>query len=1026
MAFKPFAGGETEDTRTADVLAIELRKLGLGVRTLPKFIIRTSGKPRLSKPDVEVTDGGVNIISAKFGEGQTFEAYRTATEFKAELPLAVEMEDRQLGEVFAITYPIKKREPFHLYILPREGRHREIALAPQSAKEAAKAIQAAIAGKFDDLVIRSEPIADVATRVLYYGALEMADAIHGAKEEELEAVFGGHDFFKSVLSARLKGKKRNEALRTGPAFLFVNQLLFYVLLSEADRESGHTNYPPINEEDASAPLTLQTRYFERVRLKNYEPIYGIDVAHLFTGKRAESACRGIVQVIQDFVPSLETPDLIGQVFQTLIPFDIRKPLGAHYTNPKAAALLAGLAIDDADTRAIDPACGSGTLLVSTYRRKRQLLPKSSSNFHKRFVEDEITGLDAMAFSAHLAAVNLALQSPLQDTDHVRVGTCDSTHKRPGDDVSPTEDTLSWQLKQTTLLDKFDKRGEKRKISGPVKTTKHAPTKPFKLFHANLVIMNPPFTSWDNMARNYREGLVKMFSNEKKAFAAALYWKTSQQSFFVLLADSFLQTGGRVAAVLPFTTFTGKAFDPLLRFLLENYTVRYIVIGLGRASFSEQTSLTECLLVADKVRPNDCDFLLVGTLRSPEDWTDMDVQTMVMNCKRGLPTEQESLTMKYKQNMLLPENETLSGLLFRLVPSFNVALTSAENIRKESKIQLVKISALIKERGLDMKRWVLGGGYLASYAPKALFVYRSVDRAIREVDRLVVQQTDANTLTVGDKEGGVTAKVPSHHLVPCLRRLTHLPTIDVSQTADYCFYKADARLRELIERYYGKADGAIRWKRITEGGKETLGVWENVVPKGLCKVALARRVDLAGPGTHFVSCRSSKPFFLAGDAFMVREFKSPLQEKLFTLWLNSSYTLFRLLEKITITRGTWVKFERFRYEEIEIPDFDKLTKEQEKEVEDIYAEFSKAKLVELTSELVREDGPRAKLDQRLFMLVGFSQAEASRIGTDIRLGLSDVIETLRKTMITKPKKKQKTVAKTELAKSPSTSLNSFSS
>lgn len=926
--------------------------------------------------------------------------------------------------MFAVTYPVKRNEPFHLYILPREGRHREIALAPQTAREAAGAIQDAIAGKFDDLATKSEPVVDVATRILYYGALEMAAAIRGAKEEELEAVFGGHDFFKSVLSAKLKGKKRNEALRTGPAFLFVNQLLFYVLLSEADKETGNTNYPIIKDEDVSAPLVLQKEYFDKVRSKNYEPIYGVDVAHLFTGKHAEAACRGIVKVIQDFAPSLETPDLAGQVFQTLIPFDIRKPLGAHYTNPKAAALLAGLAIDDPAVKVIDPACGSGTLLVAAYRRKLQLLSKSVTGYHKRFVEDEITGLDAMAFSAHLAAVNLALQSPLQDTDHVRVGTCDSTHKRPGDDVSPTEETLAWELKQTTLLDKFDKKTpRKRRVAGPVKIAKHQPARPFKLHHVGLVIMNPPFTSWDNMASAYRDGLVKMFSREKNAFAEALYWKTSQQTFFLLLADSFLHTGGRVAAVLPFTTFTGKAFDPLLRFLLENYTIRYIVVGLGRASFSEQTSLTECLLVADKIKPNDSEFHLVGTLRSPEDWTDVDVQTMIMNCRKGAASEQDYVAMTCRQTMLLPENETLSGLLFRLVPGFTSALESANGVRKRTGVPFVTLGTLVKDRGLETKRWILGGGYLASYAPKALFLYKSLDRAIRTVDRLIIQSGDADTIVVKDKEGGPTAEIHIRNLVPCLRRLTHLPMIDVSQFTDYCYYKPDAELRKLTELYYGKTDGDQRWKRITSGGEGTLGPWENVIPKGLCNIALAGRLDLAGPGTHFVCCRSTKQFFLAAYAFMVRGFKSTVEEKLFTLWINSSYGLFRLLEKITITRGTWVRLEQFRYREIEIPDCGKLTEEQKKAIEDIYEEFSKMKLNQLTEELPKPDGARARLDERLLTLVGFPQEDASRIGRDIRLGLINVIETLHRTMISKAKKKRK-IADRRLAESPSVRLDSF--
>ena len=205
------------------------------------------------------------------------------------------------------------------------------------------------------------------------------------------------------------------------------------------------------------------------------------------------------------------------------------------------------------------------------------------------------------------------------------------------------------------------------------------------------------------------------------------------------------------------------------------------------------------------------------------------------------------------------------------------------------------------------------------------------------------------------------------------------------------------------------------------GKDTLGPWENVVPRGLCNIALARRLDLAGLGTRFVCCRSTKPFFLAGDAFMVRSFKSTIQEKLFTLWLNSSYALFRMLEKITITRGTWVKLERFRYEDIEIPDFHKLSKEQEKTVEDIYDEFSKAKLAQLTDELSKTDGPRTKLDEKLLTLVGLSEEDSSRIGYNIRSGLVDVIKTLQKTMSTKPKKKRKA---TDRSRVPSARLETF--
>ena len=63
-----------------------------------------------------------------------------------------------------------------------------------------------------------------------------------------------------------------------------------------------------------------------------------------------------------FKPNYETP--LGKVFHNLIPLGLRKMVGAYFTNSQAGDLLALLAIRSKDAKVIDPACGSGTLLVS--------------------------------------------------------------------------------------------------------------------------------------------------------------------------------------------------------------------------------------------------------------------------------------------------------------------------------------------------------------------------------------------------------------------------------------------------------------------------------------------------------------------------------------------------------------------------------------------------------------------------------------------------------------------------------------
>jgi hypothetical protein len=126
-------------------------------------------------------------------------------------------------------------------------------------------------------------------------------------------------------------------------------------------------------------------------------------------------------------------DLTGRVYHSALGQTLAKNYATFYTKIPSGELLAWLGIRDWDAKVGDFACGSGTLLTSTYHRKMSLafdmveverddeivnIPRASesgydgvSEIHKKFVENDIWGLDAMSFAAHLTAVNLALQQP---------------------------------------------------------------------------------------------------------------------------------------------------------------------------------------------------------------------------------------------------------------------------------------------------------------------------------------------------------------------------------------------------------------------------------------------------------------------------------------------------------------------------------------------------------------------------------------------------------------------------------------
>ena len=122
-------------------------------------------------------------------------------------------------------------------------------------------------------------------------------------------------------------------------------------------------------------------------------------------------------------------DLAGQTFNRLI--SERKLLAAFYTSIPASTLLAGLALhpvswphldwSDLESisrlRIVDPACGTGTLLMAAYRQVVQNHAGVASNdsddplLHQALVEEVIVGADVVQAAIHLTAATLAAMSP---------------------------------------------------------------------------------------------------------------------------------------------------------------------------------------------------------------------------------------------------------------------------------------------------------------------------------------------------------------------------------------------------------------------------------------------------------------------------------------------------------------------------------------------------------------------------------------------------------------------------------------
>jgi len=119
-----------------------------------------------------------------------------------------------------------------------------------------------------------------------------------------------------------------------------------------------------------------------------------------------------------------TFDMFREVYQNILPRELRKSLGEFYTSDKLieevldAARLDGSAIrelyerwrrGEGDTKIVDPACGSGSFLVAAVRRIfRAWSGKRVPGEIADFIEDNVVGIDINPFAVEMAKLNLII------------------------------------------------------------------------------------------------------------------------------------------------------------------------------------------------------------------------------------------------------------------------------------------------------------------------------------------------------------------------------------------------------------------------------------------------------------------------------------------------------------------------------------------------------------------------------------------------------------------------------------------
>ncbi len=234
-------------------------------------------------------------------------------------------------------------------------------------------------------------------------------------------------------------------------------------------------------------------------------------------------------------------DVLGRVYQTLIPSEERTERGQFYTPDEIGRLLAQWAIRSPNDRVLDPASGSGSLLVEAYKRLETL---GSGCSHRELLQ-RITAVDIDEFPLQLTQLNLAARNGREPTDERFVYHDDFF------DLDPA------------TLGKFD-----------------------------AAIANPPYVRQESLAANREH-----FRAHLEAFDAGsdIDGRSDLYCYFLTHVTSFLREGARLAWVVPTKWMSADYGPSLQRFLYEKYKVE-AVVGFRNRLFDDALVDTVLLLL----------------------------------------------------------------------------------------------------------------------------------------------------------------------------------------------------------------------------------------------------------------------------------------------------------------------------------------------------------------------------------------------------------------------------------------------
>jgi len=379
-----------------------------------------------------------------------------------------------------------------------------------------------------------------------------------------------------------------EGLAREMAYVLMNKIIFYKVL---ERFYNLPKLEPLYEKKITTTCSSYIRklseYFKKAveASEDFKAIFETDIYDVTENDIIEN--EEVLRAFDWFIRYLDQyrierfGDVIGHVYEELIPPEERHNLGQFYTPKPIAELIINWAVRSSDDKVLDPGCGSGTFLVETYRRLAELKLKRPYKEIKHVPEDvhrqilsQLYGIDINEFPAHLTMMNLAMRNVRVPSPTLNIFVRDYFTIRPGlKTIAPYKvKTLEGEKEVDVVFKDFD-----------------------------AIVGNPPYTRWNEIPEETRKTILKLYGSALKDYNLNKFVTGGAiPGIFVpwiVHSTNFIKEGGRLGMIISDSWLGTQYGVGFVKYLADNFKI-VAIIDLAERVF-EAPLIGACIVLLEK-------------------------------------------------------------------------------------------------------------------------------------------------------------------------------------------------------------------------------------------------------------------------------------------------------------------------------------------------------------------------------------------------------------------------------------------